>query len=340
MPQLNLLANTLLSQGQTIPFYEPFRATGGIVETFVTGGISYTLHTFLSGSGSFEITQGAANIEVLVVGGGGSGSIENVFPSRIDDNDINGGNGGGAGGYVFISQYVKKDPQYGIPSTFNAYVGEANKQSSFTQTFDLREYYYAPAIISSSFPGGYGSLDDAPSSEANGASGGGQGGLAIYGTQGNNGGGGSLSGGGGASTTGSGTTDLNTLSGIGGTGVTLPAYFGGPSGSYPIQICGGGYGGCFYRIAQTGTGGLYGKLISAQSGSYGSGAGGGSAAGLYNPPTLAQLTGSNGLPNTGGGGGGGGAIVDLNIPGYAGNFYGPPGNGGSGRIQVAYQTQF
>lgn len=344
MPQLNIIGNTNFSLGSPIEPYVPFRATGGIVETFVTGGISYTLHTFLSGSGSFEITQGAANIEVLVVGGGGAGSQGLQRDPATSTEAYTRGNGGGAGGYVFVSQYVKKDPQYGVPSTFNAYVGNGGvfisggfaapaSQSSFQQTFDLRGYYYQPVINTASYFGGSGGGLEF-TGEGNGASGGGGGGQAIFGTQGNNGGtNDAIAGGGGMGNTGS--NDNLTYAGQGGVGITLPAYFGGPSGSYPILIGGGGYGGGYFRIGYPPLG-TDGTVIGALSGSYGSGAGGSWQAG-FNQPTLTQLSGSSGLPNSGGGGGGGGTIVDL--PGNT-KYYGPAGNGGSGRIQVAYRTQF
>lgn len=343
MPQLNILGNTNFSLGSPIEPYRPFIAEGGIKETFVTGGISYTLHSFISGSGSFEILQGSANIEVLVVGGGGAGSQGIQRFPVTDDEAYERGCGGGAGGYVFVSQYVKKDPEY-IPSTFNAYVGQGGiflsggftvpaTQSSFLQTFDLRGYYYNPPIITSSFGGGNGAAGDALSGK-DGASGGGGGGLAIYGGMGNNGGGGDrLAGGGGAGSVGA-EVGLS-LSGAGGNGITLPAYFGGPSGSYPIRIAGGGDAGGYFRIGEPPLG-TYARVIASQSGSYGGGAGGSYAAG-YSQPTLTQLTGSNGVVNTGGGGGGGGALID-----YPSNvqYYGPAGNGGSGVIRVAYQTQF
>jgi hypothetical protein len=337
MPQLNLIGNTSFTLGSR-PELGPFIAIGGIKETFVTGGISYTLHSFISGSGSFQILQGSADIEVLVVGGGGAGS-QGIQRSPItDDEAYERGNGGGAGGYVFVSQYVKKSPQY-EPSVFDAYVGEGGRfvsggftlnatQSSFIQTYDQRGYYFNPPIITSSFPGGDGGFGP------NGASGGGGGGQAIYGTQGNNGGvQDALAGGGGAGRVG-GDRGISTA-GVAGDGITLPVYFGGASGSYPIRINGGGDAGGYFRIGEPPLG-TFGKAIASSSGSYGGGAGGSNAAG-FAQPTLTQLTGSNGLVNTGGGGGGGGTLID-----YPANtlYYGPAGNGGSGVIRVAYQTQF
>ena len=342
MAQLNLLGNTLFTLGGR-PELGPFEAIGGIKETFVTGGISYTMHSFISGSGSFQILQGSANIEVLVVGGGGGGSQGIQRPPATDDTQYFRGNGGGAGGYVFVSQFVKKTPEY-VPSVFDAYVGEGGRftsgafstaatQSSFIQTYDQRGYYFNPPIITSSFKGGAGGGTDF-SEAKDGASGGGGGGLAIYGTQGNNGGvQNSLAGGGGMGSAG-GDRGVSAA-GVAGDGVTLPYYFGGPSGKYSTRIGGGGDAGGYYRIGFPPLG-TDGKLIVSSSGSYGGGAGGSSAAG-FNQPTLTQLTGSNGVANTGGGGGGGGSLIDL--PGNT-QYYGPAGNGGSGVIRVVYQTQF
>jgi len=342
MPQLNLIGNTSFTLGSR-PELGPFIAIGGIKETFVTGGISYTLHSFISGSGSFQILQGSADIEVLVVGGGGAGSQGIQRSPTTDTGEYFRGNGGGAGGYVFVSQFVKKTPEY-VPSVFDAYVGEGGRfvsgafttaatQSSFIQTYDQRGYYFNPPIITSSFKGGSGGGAD-DTGAGNGASGGGGGGLAIYGGQGNNGGPqDALTGGGGAGAAGANRT-LDT-SGLGGDGVTLPVYFGGASGSYPIRIAGGGYGGGYFRNGYP-PDGADGDVIGAGSGSFGGGAGGSNAAG-FNQPTLTQLSGSNGVTNTGGGGGGGGTIVDL--PGNT-QYYGPAGNGGSGVIRIAYQTQF
>ena len=341
MAQLNLLGNTLFTLGTPIEAYAPFIAIGGIKETFVTGGISYTLHSFISGSGSFQILQGSADIEVLVVGGGGAGSQGLQRFPITNDEAYERGNGGGAGGYVFVSQYVKKTPEY-VPSVFDAYVGEGGRfisgavaaaatQSSFIQTYDQRGYYFNPPIITSSFRGG----DGGGSTEGkDGASGGGGGGQAIYGPQGNNGGArDDLAGGGGMGSVG-GDRGVSTA-GVAGDGITLPVYFGGPSGSYTIRIGGGGDAGGYYRIGEPPLG-TFGKSIASSSGSYGGGAGGSYAAG-FSQPTLTQLTGSNGLVNTGGGGGGGGTLID-----YPANtlYYGPAGNGGSGVIRVAYQTQF
>src|SRR6056300_605883 len=60
-----------------------FSATGG---TITTSG-NYTIHTFTS-SGTFQVTAGSKNIEVLVVAGGGGGGGDNS-------------GAGGAGGLIY-----------------------------------------------------------------------------------------------------------------------------------------------------------------------------------------------------------------------------------------------
>ena len=49
----------------------PFSATGGTESTYSSGGISYKVHTFTS-SGTFT-TLASGTVDVLMVGGGGSG---------------------------------------------------------------------------------------------------------------------------------------------------------------------------------------------------------------------------------------------------------------------------
>ena len=61
-------------------------ATGG---TKTTSG-DYTIHTF-TGSGTFEVTAGAGDVEVLIVAGGGSGGGWSSDTWRVFG-------GGGAGG--------------------------------------------------------------------------------------------------------------------------------------------------------------------------------------------------------------------------------------------------
>jgi hypothetical protein len=332
MAQLNILGNTLFSLGSPIEPIVPFRATGGTVETFVTGGVSYTMHSFTNpGTSSFEILQGSSSIDILVIGGGGCGNGPTTgVPGTVGI----GGVGGGGGGVILSSSvYVKKDPRYGIVSAFDACVGSGgvaetfgndicllnSTGSSFIKKYDERGYY-APDVQIYTFGGGNGYA-------GSGSSGAGGGGLALTGGQGQNGGGGEYSGGGGYSQNGGVATGGST-SGFGGTGFQAPYYFGGASGSYPVLVAGGGPGG-----------GLWDDTFSPvldyipYTGSFGAGDGGGYAAG-FNPPTQAQASGSNGVSNTGGAGAGGAKVRNG-----ASIYNGPGGNGGSGVVRVIYVTQ-
>ena len=69
-----------LDQGQAI-----FNATGGSISTYTSGGKTWRSHTFLN-SGTFSVSSGSNNLEVLIVAGGGGGG------------DGGGGDKGGGGG--------------------------------------------------------------------------------------------------------------------------------------------------------------------------------------------------------------------------------------------------
>lgn len=332
MAQLNILGNTLFSLGSPIEPIVPFRATGGTVETFVTGGVSYTMHSFTNpGTSSFEILQGSSSIDILVVGGGGAG---NGPTTGVPNTTGLGGVGGGGGGVILSSSvYVKKDPRYGIVSAFEVFVGSGGvadtfgldlgllsaSGSTFIKRYDERGYY-APDVQIYAFGGGNGWA-------GSGSSGAGGDGGALPGGQGQNGGNGSYSGGGGYSQNG-GVATAGSFSGYGGTGFQAPYYFGGASGSYPVLVAGGGPGGGLFDTTFTPD-----LLYIPFSGSFGAGDGGGYAAG-YNPPTQAQASGSNGVANTGGAGAGGAKVRNGPVI-----FNGPGGNGGTGVVRVIYVTQ-
>jgi len=74
-------------------------ATGGTINTFVSGAVSYKSHTFLT-SDQLTIT-GSATAQILVVGGGGGGSLGGGGES----NTTNRGNGGGAGGAIYTNNF-------------------------------------------------------------------------------------------------------------------------------------------------------------------------------------------------------------------------------------------
>ena len=71
----------------------PLTAFGGIITQYEDSGTTYRVHTF-RGTGTLTVVDGSADIDYLIVAGGGSGgaSLENSF-LRV-------GGGGGAGGVV------------------------------------------------------------------------------------------------------------------------------------------------------------------------------------------------------------------------------------------------
>lgn len=239
MPLLNIIGNVNQIKNPNIAYTVPFSAVGGIKETFVTGGVSYTMHSFVSGSGSFEILSGNTNAEVLIVGGGGTGLQGSSDAQRST---------GGGGGDAFVTSIAFQESQiYGTTSSYNAYVGGGGIQtvgtaSNFIKTYDFNYIPYNPTQYLADY-GFAGAI------LAGGESG-----------NGNAGGNGGRAGGGGAGGTGSSATGFT--GGNGGTGIAAPYYFGGPSGSYPILVGGGGGGGAE-------------GINLAGSGSYGGGNGGG-----------------------------------------------------------------
>ena len=284
MPSLNIIGNINLTGGE----YKrnPFIATGGIINTFTSGGINYTSHTFISGSGSFTILNGESTAQVLVVGAGGAGSRGGL--------ECQGGDGGGAGGLAYTSSFFFRKNYSGGPSNFIATVAEANNglptgsSSTFISTYGYEQI--APVIAYGGGSAGY-----------NGASGGGSGGLAIYGPLGNNGGTGGTAGGGGA-----GAVGFDGCSGPGGAGLgftmqdgTLKYYAGGGGG--------GGYSSVGPRPG--GAGGIGGG-----------GSGGGGVQGVGQPGE-ANTGGGGGGGNTasdtrdsGNGGPGGSGIIIICYP--------------------------
>ncbi len=65
--------------------------TGGTITTYVSGGVTYKVHTFTS-SGTFVAPSGNTSVQALVVAGGGGGA--------------GGGGAGGAGGYQYNASYA------------------------------------------------------------------------------------------------------------------------------------------------------------------------------------------------------------------------------------------
>ena len=276
-------------------------ATGGVIGEYESGGTSYRTHSFVN-SGILHVTSAppSAEVDYLVIGGGGSGGW-------------NQGGGGGAGGFRAGNSLPISKQDYtitvGAGGAAKTRVGTTNQgstgSSGASSTFST--------ITSSGGGGGGGSDNGLP--VATGQSGGSAGGGASFGStigpggtgtvgQGNDGGDGSTdgatyrNGGGGGGAGGNGTDAAPGQAGPGGNGSTSSI-----TGS-SVTYAGGGGGG------------------SAASGNAGTaGAGGGGAGG-----PSASGNAENGSPATGGGGGGNGNIVVLSSS----------GSGGSGLVVVRY----
>jgi hypothetical protein len=291
------------------------QATGGTETTYLSGGINYKSHTFTTVGTSQFVSQGAGDIDVLIVAGGGGGG------SWV-------GAGGGAGGVVVNS---------GIPITAGTYqivVGNGGaggiNPGSYTAPFPASTNgQNSTAFGRTAIGGGKGgswSGDDSTvggsgggSSNQNGQKGGSQPGSASGGfgnAGGSNAGYGaggphSTSGGGGAGAAGQNTVN-DTQSGAGGIGIIntfrlgTNVYYGGGGG--------GGMHGPGYSDSNAGLG--------TRNGSTG---GGGNGKHRNNSLIADQA----GVANTGGGGGGGGA--PGNEPSYG-------GAGGSGIVVIRYKA--
>jgi len=280
MPSLNIIGNVNLTGGKYNK--APFQAIGGIVNTFVSGGVTYKSHTYISGSnGTFQVIGGEITAQVLVVGGGGGGEQGGAINADA--------NGGGGGGLIYSGSYFLKRNPLGGDSIWTVSVGlggeggfppttppNVGTTSSFIANFGGYEQI-TPIIAQGGGPG-----------EGNGASGGGHG-LAIYGSQGNNGGTTEQAGGGGAGAVGA--DSVAQAGGNGGDGLAFTLY----DGTSRFYAGGGGGGGYVDTSKGGGTGGQGG------GGTGGSGVSG---------------AGADGTPNTGGGAGGG---VTANNAGQRGN---------------------
>ena len=162
MPSILANANANLALDKT--FNKPvFIADGGVVESYVSGGIEYIVHKFLNtGSATFTVLNGESSAQILVVGGGGSGA--NGAPQ------FQGGSGGGAGGVIYSGSYFLKKVD-SSPSVFNVFVGAGGaaglNQNGQTSSFNPAITYALPLVFA--IGGGAGSL----LTGSNGGSGGG-----------------------------------------------------------------------------------------------------------------------------------------------------------------------
>jgi len=281
-------------------------ATGGTIT--YSGG--YTIHTFTS-SGTFTVSSGSGNVEVLVVAGGGGGGSDM-------------GGGGGGGGVTYNSAYAVTPTGY----TVTVGGGGAGAPAGVSQ---VRGYSGANSVFGTiTTTGGGGGASEYGNNNSPAGSGGSGGGTAScnsvgpgtgIGGQGYAGGGnggcyypGGGGGAGGAGGYGPGDGGNGYQSSI--TGTSLYYGAGGGGAGYSARAGNGGLGG----------GGGGAPMVS------GGGLGGGSALnrGINAVAgTLVSQTnkpGGNGGENSGGGGGGGSH--------YNSNNYG--GSGGSGVVIIRY----
>ena len=68
--------NALLGSGGAA-----FSATGGAESTYTDGGVDYKVHTFSTGTSTLSVEGGPGNVDLLIVGGGGTGVVTYVFNS-------------------------------------------------------------------------------------------------------------------------------------------------------------------------------------------------------------------------------------------------------------------
>ncbi|MFH1232470.1 MAG: hypothetical protein V1651_01225, partial [Patescibacteria group bacterium] len=263
---------TIASNGNvgigTFGYTNPVTATGGTITE--VGG--YRIHTFTT-SGTFQVTAGSGNVDVLAVAGGGGGGAVN---------DGNTG-GGGAGGFVTNDGFAVTPQAYAVVIGAGGAVASNGGNSSFS-------------TISAIGGGAGGRYDSIPGS--NGGSGGGAG-------QGNN----LVSGGTGV--TGQGFAGGSTgvagdwgYSGGGGGGANAVG-----NNAYSTNHKEGGHGGAGRSSSISGSsvtyaGGGAGSSHNIATAGIPQGGAGGGGNGRYG-----ATAGTAGGVNTGGGGGGGGEWV-------------------------------
>ena len=323
------------------------RATGGNI-SFYNGK---TIHAF-TGSGTFatEPNWSAADVEYVIVGGGGAGA-----DGGSPGSDAHGG--GGAGAYRTGTTPIGAHP---VSTTIQIGGGAAGRYPAGAGT----PSYFGTPITS---PGG--GSGGATASGINGGSGGGgsaSGGPNGGGTGsgdtfpgtigatpsngwGNDGGtaaagggpGGGGGGGGGAGAVGADAPGPANPGGAGGAGMQLPSTFRDPASEYgspgPTSAYTNGDTSGKYWVAGGGGGGTWGyQGPQVQSGGGGGGnsvsfAGGG-IGGIRKQPSPPSIDAGFGVANTGGGGGGGAGGVNETTYRTRGR------HGGSGLVLIAYPT--
>ena len=312
------------------------KATGGLVSFY--GG--KTIHTFI-GSGTFATTSdwSAADVEYVVIGGGGSGGLKQYLSG-----------GGGAGAYRTGTTPIGAHP---VSTTIQVggggVVNELGPAATPAAADGTPSYFGTPITAPG---GGGGGTYEFPGDGRPGGSGGGGAGSSTPGSGspatgasfpgtigatpttgwGHAGGDGEGSanygGGGGGGAGGPGSDGTTSVGGDGGLGIQLPATFRNPAstvgapGPTSPSVTGADTSGKYY-VAGGGGGSMYPTgTPAAPGGGPGGPYAGGGAGGAGN-------SGGDGGTNTGGGGGG-----QERGPGPSTQ----AGRGGSGIVIVAYPT--
>jgi len=317
------------------------KATGGAISFYNSGSGLRTIHTF-TGSGTFatEPNWNAADVEYVVIGGGGAGGS-------------NAGTGGGAGAYRTGSTPIGAHP---VSTSIQVGAGGVGDIGATTATSGTESYFGSPITSPGGGKGTINSSGTAGGSGGGGNSGGTGTGDPFPGTiqatpangWGNDGGnqsgsGASRCGGGGGGAGGvGGNGSAPDGGGNGGTGVQLPSTFRDPAssvgGTGPTSaltngdtsgkywVAGGGGGSTHHPGGHPGgSGGGAPPSISPYSTPWSGGGAGGK--GNYPNFTDPERFAKNGENGTGGGGGasaGGGSL--------------PGGFGGSGIVLIAYPS--
>jgi len=297
--------NELLSSGGYIgaTVSNPTGATS--TDTSVDG---YRIEVLSAASGSLVIPD-SVNVDILVVGGGGSGGY--LY-----------GGGGGAGGLIYKPSHALTAQTYawvtGAGSAVNTSgVGENGSDSTWTDASASVEFTAkggggggtggtTPAIAGGSGGGAGHDVDGGGSENQTGQSG--DSGTYGFGNDGGHGthdGGGNYNMGGGGGAGSAGSVATSSASGDGGTGKDYSTIFGTAVGDSGWFASGGGGG----------------------WGHDGAGAAGGSSAGGGTDGSSETVQAPNADANTGGGGGGGNGTTGTQYNGAA---------GGSGIILVRY----
>jgi hypothetical protein len=309
-----------------------YSATGGTITT-AADNINYKVHTFTSNS-TFTVSDGAGELEILMVGGGGSGGSVTSSASY----QYLAGGGGGGGAVILIKTWVNP----GTVFTVTVGPGGTNPNSSPSGRYFGGSSYVTSTAghsyqASGGGPGGLVNQSTEVVPSTGGSGGGGWAGLAAgggsgasaqlgqeYGTvyanaggSGNSMSGSAAYGGGGGGAGGAGYdgyySSNNTLSSNGGAGWNWSrtnAYYGS-----------GGGGGRTWLGGDAGQGGISGPASASQN--YGNGA--------Y---VTSQSSGSSGGDVSAGwyyGVGGGGSVANA----INGTYYG--GNGGPGTVIFCYR---